>query len=64
MPRFVQLEYESRYQIMERLRYIDFVDTYSAGYRRDVLLRHGGFDERLRFVEDQELSFRLARSGL
>lgn len=65
VPRFVQWEYEERYQRMARLPRIDFIDTYSAGYRRDVFLRAGGFDTGYpnASVEDQELSFRLARQG-
>ncbi len=63
VARFVQLEYESRYARMQARRYIDFVDTYAAAYRREVLMRVGGFDPRIRFVEDQELSFRVARAG-
>ena len=44
---------------------MDFVDTYSAGYRRNILLTNGGFDTSFPFasVEDQELSFRLAEAG-
>ena len=34
-----------------------------AAYRRDVLLTNGGFDERFDYLEDQELSFRLAARG-
>ena len=63
VPRFAQLEYESRYDLMQRKQYIDFIDTYSAGYRRAVLAQAGGFDARFRIDEDQELSFRLAREG-
>jgi cellulose synthase/poly-beta-1,6-N-acetylglucosamine synthase-like glycosyltransferase len=65
LPRFVQHEYEERYQRMARLRWIDFIDTYSAGYRREVFLATGGFDTRYpdASVEDQELSFRLAERG-
>ena len=63
VARFAQLEYETRYEIMRRQRYIDFIDTYSAGYRREVLERHGGFDASFRIDEDQELSFRLAEAG-
>jgi len=65
VPRFVQCEYEERYQRMARLPRIDFIDTYSAGYRREVFLRAGGFDTGYpnASVEDQELSFRLARQG-
>jgi cellulose synthase/poly-beta-1,6-N-acetylglucosamine synthase-like glycosyltransferase len=65
VPRFVQCEYEERYELMARQRWIDFIDTYSAGYRREVFLAEGGFDTRYpnASVEDQELSFRLAERG-
>jgi cellulose synthase/poly-beta-1,6-N-acetylglucosamine synthase-like glycosyltransferase len=65
LPRFVQCEYEERYEKMARLKQIDFVDTYSAGYRRGILLSAGGFDTAYpdASVEDQELSFRLAERG-
>ncbi len=65
VARFVQLEYEDKYRGMHDRRAIDFVDTYSAGYRRHVLLAAGGFDTRFptASVEDQELSFRLAKAG-
>ena len=44
---------------------IDFIDTYSAAYRKEVFMLNGGFDESFKVpsVEDQELSFRLARKG-
>ena len=44
---------------------IDFIDTYSAAYRKEVFIQNGGFDESFRVpsVEDQEFSFRLARKG-
>jgi GT2 family glycosyltransferase len=65
-PRFVQAEYEDRYDRMRQLPAIDFIDTYSAGYRRLIFLAHGGFDSAFptASVEDQEFSFRLARQGL
>jgi lipopolysaccharide/colanic/teichoic acid biosynthesis glycosyltransferase/GT2 family glycosyltransferase len=65
VPRFVQLEYLSKYARMARLSSIDFIDTYSAAYRREVFLTNGGFDTSFptASVEDQELSFRLARKG-
>lgn len=63
VARFVQLEYESKYANMVRQSYIDFVDTYSAAYRRDVFLQNSGFDTKLLELEDQEFSFRLARKG-
>lgn len=65
VARFVQLEYEDKYRRMAREASIDFIDTYSAGYRRDTFLTYGGFDTRFpgASVEDQELSFRLAEAG-
>jgi GT2 family glycosyltransferase len=63
VARFVQLEYEDKYARMEREEYIDFIDTYSAAYRREVFLANGGFDARFLIDEDQEFSFRLAKRG-
>ena len=65
VPRFVQVEYEEKYELMKRWKWIDFVDTYSAAYRCDLFLTHGGFDTRFpsASVEDQEFSFRLAERG-
>ena len=63
VARFVQLEYEDKYDRMRPGEGIDFVDTYSAAYRRDILLANDGFDERFDYLEDQELSFRLAAQG-
>jgi cellulose synthase/poly-beta-1,6-N-acetylglucosamine synthase-like glycosyltransferase len=42
---------------------IDFIDTYSAAYRRDILLDAGGFEATMLIDEDQELSFRLESRG-
>lgn len=65
VARFVQLEYQYKYVRMARLPKIDFIDTYSAAYRRDIFLQNGGFDTTFTVpsVEDQEFSFRLAQKG-
>jgi GT2 family glycosyltransferase len=63
VARFVQIEYEDKYDGLRRQPMIDFIDTYSAGYRAEVLQAVGGFDETIHYVEDQELSFRLAAAG-
>jgi glycosyltransferase involved in cell wall biosynthesis len=65
VARLVQLEYEAKYERLKRFCYIDFIDTYSAAYRREVFLASGGFDERYTTasLEDQELSFRLHEGG-
>lgn len=65
VARFVQQEYQDRYDRMVRQAQIDFVDTYSAAYRRQIFLKMGGFDTTFptASVEDQEFSFRLAEQG-
>jgi glycosyltransferase involved in cell wall biosynthesis len=63
VARFVQIEYEDKYDLLRKQPSIDFIDTYSAGYRTDILKSCGGFDEHIYYVEDQELSFRLAAQG-
>jgi len=63
--RFIQIEYEDRYDHTARHKYVDFIDTYAACYRRNILFASGGFNTSFPFasVEDQELSFRLAQAG-
>ncbi len=65
VARFVQQEYAYKYVRMARQPQIDFIDTYSAAYRKSVFLENGGFDAAFAVpsVEDQEFSFRLARKG-
>jgi GT2 family glycosyltransferase len=66
VARFVQLEYEDKYRKLAQNRYIDFIDTYSAGYRRNVFIKSGGYDTQFRVAcaEDIELSYRLSEAGL
>ncbi|CAG0937641.1 Putative mycofactocin biosynthesis glycosyltransferase MftF [Thermoflexales bacterium] len=65
IARFVQQEYQERYDYTQRRSTIDFIDTYSAGYRRKVFVENRGFDALFptASVEDQEFSFRLAARG-
>jgi len=63
--RFIQVEYEQKYERMRRRPEIDFIDTYSAAFRRELFLSYNGFDTSFpsASVEDQEFSFRLAENG-
>jgi cellulose synthase/poly-beta-1,6-N-acetylglucosamine synthase-like glycosyltransferase len=63
--RFVQIEYEDRYRLMRGLRCIDFIDTYSAGFRRDRFLEMTGYDTSfpVACAEDIELSYRMSARG-
>lgn len=64
VARFAQAEYEEKYDLMRGAERIDFVDTYSAAYRRAVFAHNPGFDPRFsRSGEDIEFSYRLAESG-
>lgn len=62
---WIQAEYEDRYLRSRGRERIDFIDTYSAGYRVEEFLAAGGFDTSIptAAVEDQEFSFRLAADG-
>ncbi|MGA3196909.1 MAG: glycosyltransferase [Terriglobales bacterium] len=63
--RFVQVEYEDRYRRMAGLRTIDFIDTYSAAFRRDRFLEMNGYDTDfpVACAEDIELSYRMSARG-
>jgi GT2 family glycosyltransferase len=65
VPRFVQIEYEDKYRRMESLPQIDFVDTYSAGFRRERFLEMNGYDTSfpVACAEDVELSYRMSACG-
>lgn len=63
VARFVQLEYEEKYEHLRRQPRISFIDFYAAAFRRQVLVSNGGFDETFPNSEDRELSFRLATRG-
>jgi cellulose synthase/poly-beta-1,6-N-acetylglucosamine synthase-like glycosyltransferase len=65
VARFVQIEYEDRYRIMASLPCIDFIDTYSAGFRRDRFLEMTGYDTSfpVACAEDIELSYRMSARG-
>jgi glycosyltransferase involved in cell wall biosynthesis len=63
VSRFAQAEYEEKYARLRKRGQIDFIDTYAAAYRRDVFLAEGGFNPEFLRNQDQEFSFRLARSG-
>ncbi len=64
-PRFVQIEYEDKYRRMKGLSRIDFIDTYSAGFRRDRFLEMNGYDTSfpVACAEDVELSYRMSARG-
>jgi cellulose synthase/poly-beta-1,6-N-acetylglucosamine synthase-like glycosyltransferase len=65
IARFVQIEYEDRYRLMQGADSIDFVDTYSAAFRRDRFLEMNGYDTSfpVACAEDIELSYRMSARG-
>lgn len=66
VARFVQAEYEDKFAKMARYPFIDFIDTYSAGFRREVLIRYGGYNTSFptACAEDVELSYRMRKDNL
>lgn len=65
IARFVQIEYEDKYRLMSPEKEIDFIDTYSAAFRRDRFLEMGGYDPSfpVACAEDVELSYRMSARG-
>ena len=63
--RFAQIEFCERYKLLLKNEYIDFVDTYSAGYRKDLFLSLGGFDTSFPVPnnEDTDFSYRISLNG-
>jgi glycosyltransferase involved in cell wall biosynthesis len=65
IARFVQMEYEDRYRRMNAADSIDFVDTYSAAFRRERFFEMNGYDTAfpVACAEDVELSYRMSNAG-
>lgn len=65
VARFAQIEFEERFDLLERAGTTDMVDTYAAGYRAQLFRELGGFDTRFPVAnnEDTELSYRMAAAG-
>ena len=66
VARFVQIEYEDRYRLMSGgADSIDFIDTYSAAFRRERFLQMNGYDSSfpVACAEDAELSYRMSNAG-
>ncbi|MBI4830363.1 MAG: glycosyltransferase [Candidatus Lindowbacteria bacterium] len=63
--RFAQVEFEERYELLKKHEHIDFVDSYSAAFRKQVFLKAGGFDTSFPKAnnEDTEFSYKLTAMG-
>ena len=66
VARFAQVEFEERYDLLEKAGFCDMLDTYSAAIRAEVFRSCDGFDETFPEPnnEDTELSYRLCAEGL
>jgi glycosyltransferase involved in cell wall biosynthesis len=62
IAQFVQLEHEGRYRRMKGRDRIDFLNSGTCAFRRELVARYP-FDPRFQRLEDVELSFRLTRDG-
>lgn len=65
VARFVQIDYEDRYRLMAAHDSIDFIDAYSAVFRRERFLEMAGYDTSfpVACAEDIELSYRMSARG-
>lgn len=63
IPRFVQAEFDARYERMGQASAVDFVSSGTAAYAYQAFSEAGGFDAELGGGEDMDLSFRLSESG-
>lgn len=65
IARFEGYEIEKRHAKMARQRYVDFIGSFSAGYRKNIFQKFGGFntDFKRADAEDPELSFKIAKAG-
>lgn len=65
IAKFVQLEIEDRYDRMRKREYVDFIGSYSAGYRKSIFLEFGGFDDSFSMAsgEDPDISFKISKAG-
>lgn len=63
--RFAQIEFNERYKLLLKNKFIDMIDTYSAGFRKDAFLSTGGFDTSFPFPnnEDTDLSYKMSQKG-
>lgn len=62
IAQFVQLEHEGRYRRMKGRDRIDFLNSGTCAFRRELVARYP-FDPDFQRLEDVELSFRLTRDG-
>lgn len=65
IARFAGYEIEQRHERMKKQKYIDFIGTFSAAYRKNIFLKLGGFDTCFKTAsgEDPELSFKISKAG-
>ncbi len=65
VARLIQLEIEQRHDKMAARKFIDFIGSFSASYRKSVFQEMNGFDTSFPTAsgEDTDLSFRIARKG-
>lgn len=63
--RFAQIEIEDRYDLIKASKEIDWIGSYSAGYRKKDFFEANGFDESFPLAsgEDPALSFKISSNG-
>ncbi len=65
VARFEGYEIAKRHERMAKQKYTNFIGSFSAGYRKNIFKKFGGFssDFKRADAEDPELSFKIAKAG-
>jgi len=66
IARFIGLEIAQSHERMSKMNNIDFIGTFSAGYRKSVFLKFRGFSTKYKMAdaEDTDLSYRIDKTGM
>jgi len=65
MARFTQIEIEHRYERLKNAKKVDWIGSYSAGYKKEIFLKEHGFSKDFKMAsgEDPELSYKLSKKN-
>ncbi|MEW6295727.1 MAG: glycosyltransferase [Candidatus Diapherotrites archaeon] len=66
IARYVQIEIEDRYEKMRKEKFVDWIGSYAAAYKKDIFIKLGGFDENFPSAsgEDPDISYKMQERKL
>ncbi|MBC2694138.1 MAG: glycosyltransferase [Desulfobacteraceae bacterium] len=63
LARFSQIEFEERFEMLKKKDAIDFIGSFSVGFKKEFFQEAGGFKSHLIMNEDIDLSYRMTEIG-